>query len=55
MLDFIVRFLVARLQPADLISLGNALAIAGQAALNRQAAINNAISLVREGVTKLTN
>lgn len=54
MIDFIVRFLAARLQPADLITLGNALAAAGRAAEQRQAAIADALAHVRAGVSKLT-
>ena len=54
MLSVVVRFLSARLQPADLIALGNALAAAGRAAQQKQAAIADALSHVQHGLSKLT-
>lgn len=54
MFKFLVQYLIARLQPSDLISLGNALVTAGNAALDKQASITAALNHIRFGVDKLT-
>lgn len=54
MMKFLLTFLINRLQPSDMISLGQALQAAGQAAVAKQAAISAALDHIRTGVTKLT-
>jgi len=54
MIQYIAKFLIARLSSADMIGLGEALVAAGDAAKARQQAIDDALSHIRVGVTALT-